>query len=612
MEKVKKIFSRKRNIVFTIVLAILLIVVIGVVSITSNVSNARAGMNSAVSAKADKGSIQETVIGTGTLTNDTVNEVEVPVGLEVEKVLVEQGDKVKKGTPIARVTEISIKENILEIQQAIDTLKDEIDNLDKDDDYYSITNDVKNAEKEKLEKTLSEMKDLLKDRELTSSYAGIVDTVNLADDTVIEKNTISTDSSASESSNVDPSSYNLNGMSSQADNEIQFMTLSNTQSDKAADKTVTELYGTLSLSVTKPVKGATPQSSLRIDESTSQFSGSISWSPADRTFAANTSYTAVIYLTAADGYAFASDTSRLNIVIDSHATPKVKLMDLDSDGYTETIKITAAYPATGAESSQSGGAGSGNAGGTANGTGNQDQSATIPDGVGSTDISAAGASSYGSSDSGISGTDISGGTGSVDSVGSSSYDVYKTAGITVIPEDNMVLNISVDELDILSISEGQKVDIELDAVSDEVFAGEITAIAADAASTGGVSKYDVEVTLKRTESMKAGMSASATIIVNEQSDTLLIPMDALQEVDGEVFVYTSVSKNNELESPVAVETGLSNSDSVEIISGLSEGQEVYYQEKVIENTDSFGMMGGGSINRDQGGSSDGDQGGEEE
>ena len=79
------------------------------------------------------------------------------------------------------------------------------------------------------------------------------------------------------------------------------------------------------------------------------------------------------------------------------------------------------------------------------------------------------------------------------------------------------------------------------------------------------------------ESMKVGMSASATITIEQAENIVTLPASAIQEMGNRVFVYTEMdSETNELSGEVEVETGLSDGNNVEITSGLSEGDSVYY------------------------------------
>ena len=90
--------------------------------------------------------------------------------------------------------------------------------------------------------------------------------------------------------------------------------------------------------------------------------------------------------------------------------------------------------------------------------------------------------------------------------------------------------------------------------------------------------------------MLIGMSASATIVVDEAEDVVTIPVDALQEKGSETYVYTTVDDDGTLSGETEVETGLSDGDTVEITDGLSDGDTIYYQK--TGNTSSSGNSDG--------------------
>ena len=70
----------------------------------------------------------------------------------------------------------------------------------------------------------------------------------------------------------------------------------------------------------------------------------------------------------------------------------------------------------------------------------------------------------------------------------------------------MTVSINVDELDILSVAEGQTAAVTLDALEGETFEGTITYVAGTASSGSSSAKYPVKITLKKTEDMKLGLS----------------------------------------------------------------------------------------------------------
>lgn len=180
----------------------------------------------------------------------------------------------------------------------------------------------------------------------------------------------------------------------------------------------------------------------------------------------------------------------------------------------------------------------------------------------------------------------------------SSLETFVSA-FSVTPSENVLLSISVDELDILSIENGMNVEVTIDAISDKTFTGEIVDIANSATASGGVAKYTVKVLLPRDESMRMGMNATGTILVEEKEDNLLIPITALQESSGRVYVYTQANpETSALSGEVDVTTGISDGEFVEIISGLSEGDIVHYY--ITESETSVNGFGPGGMRPDNG------------
>ena len=72
------------------------------------------------------------------------------------------------------------------------------------------------------------------------------------------------------------------------------------------------------------------------------------------------------------------------------------------------------------------------------------------------------------------------------------------------------------------------------------------------------------------------MSATAEVKIEEKDNVLVIPLDAVQTLDGQDVVYASADADGNLSDPIKVKTGLSDGDNAEIVSGLEEGQTIYY------------------------------------
>ena len=149
-------------------------------------------------------------------------------------------------------------------------------------------------------------------------------------------------------------------------------------------------------------------------------------------------------------------------------------------------------------------------------------------------------------------------------------------GFAITRSDKLSLIVSIDELDIAAVKAGDEVSLALDALEGKTFPGIVSEVADEATISGNVAGYEATIELDRDPDMKTGMSATATIINQKKDNVLLIPMAAVQQYADNVFVYTSMDQDGVLGGETTIETGLSDGNNVEVLSGLSAGQTVYY------------------------------------
>lgn len=346
------------------------------------------------------------------------------------------------------------------------------------------------------------------------------------------------------------------------------------------------------LGILTPKAGNTPQTEVEVSDG--NYMGKISWSKKDKNFKAGTAYTAKVTLTAADGYCFGADS------IVKVETGTISDMTVSKDG--KTIQFSLTYPETEKDDTdqsqsksekQEQNSGSQSSGQEQNESSAQQEVASqqgvtsqqevISQNMGdaqsvmtaqSQTVSQSSAISQSSAVSQSSGTS---GTTTSDSQDTESDDGTLTA-FTLASNDTMILSVNVDELDINSVSKEQEAEVTLDAIENQTFTGTVTKVSNSASSTnGGVAKYTVKISIPKDEKMKAGMNASATIIVEQKKDVITIPVSAVSEKGGESFVYTKQDSDGNLTGEQTVTTGLSDGDMVEITEGLSEGDTVYYQ-----------------------------------
>ena len=160
----------------------------------------------------------------------------------------------------------------------------------------------------------------------------------------------------------------------------------------------------------------------------------------------------------------------------------------------------------------------------------------------------------------------------------------ETVVYTLTPDTDMTVELMIDEMDLSRVFLGQEVSVVLDALPNAELNATVTAIADTSDSESGSAKYAVEITLERLLEMRSGMNAAVTIPVSTTEAACTVPVAALVERGGETMVYTSYDKQTDtLSGLVEVTTGVSDGETVEILSGLSAGDTVYYSyTEVIE------------------------------
>ena len=197
--------------------------------------------------------------------------------------------------------------------------------------------------------------------------------------------------------------------------------------------------------------------------------------------------------------------------------------------------------------------------------------------------SGSGSSSLPGSFSGGSGTDSSVSmpeitTGKDSSSKETVYAVEEVSVIGITPTDTVDITVTVDELDITNIAVGQSCEVTFDAISAKSYEGNVRTIDTTGENDGGNTKYTVTVTVKREENMYTGMNTHITFSYGGKDDAKVIPERALYEEGGKTYVYTGYdNEKDELTGKTEVTTGLADGENVEILSGLSEDDKVYYR-----------------------------------
>ena len=179
---------------------------------------------------------------------------------------------------------------------------------------------------------------------------------------------------------------------------------------------------------------------------------------------------------------------------------------------------------------------------------------------------------------------------------------------TIYDLSYLEMTLNVDELEILSIKEGQTATITADAISDRTFTGVVTSVSSAGTTTGGTTTYPVTIRIDDTGDLLPGMNATAEIEVSSAENALAIPNGAVVRGNYVLVTKDSPSAANAVQDMTApdgyvyvkITTGTSDNDSIEVTGGLQEGDTIAYDADAAEKqnaSDSMEFMvgpGGGS------------------
>ena len=101
--------------------------------------------------------------------------------------------------------------------------------------------------------------------------------------------------------------------------------------------------------------------------------------------------------------------------------------------------------------------------------------------------------------------------------------VFEVVDPTTVEVDGIV-----DEIDVLFIREGAPARVTMDALPDQVLEGTVSAISAAAQNQQGVVSYPIRVRVtQQGAQLPEGLSAVASVVIREELNVLLVPLQAL-------------------------------------------------------------------------------------
>ncbi len=158
--------------------------------------------------------------------------------------------------------------------------------------------------------------------------------------------------------------------------------------------------------------------------------------------------------------------------------------------------------------------------------------------------------------------------------------------IGTIVSKQKIATILLNEIDAAKVEVGDKATLTFDAINNLSIAGHVSDVSVIGTVSSGVVSYTITITLDTDDvRIKPGMSVNASIVTDVESNVLTVPNSAIktqgsvsyvQELNQKVSAAQAAAGVTSSTGPknVPVIVGVSNSTVTEILSGLSQGDQV--------------------------------------
>jgi len=173
--------------------------------------------------------------------------------------------------------------------------------------------------------------------------------------------------------------------------------------------------------------------------------------------------------------------------------------------------------------------------------------------------------------------------------------VSRSDTIASVISKEMYAGISLNEVDAVGVDVGDRVTLSFTALDDATVEGKVSKIDTIGTVSQGVASYDAEITFDSSElpKLKPGMSVDVEIVTEEKDGVLSVPIAAVGTgPGGGSFVWVPSEEDALGFRRVRVETGISTDTAIEIVEGLSEGQEIALSADSVSSSVTTGTRTG--------------------
>lgn len=161
--------------------------------------------------------------------------------------------------------------------------------------------------------------------------------------------------------------------------------------------------------------------------------------------------------------------------------------------------------------------------------------------------------------------------------------VSRSDTVASVISREMYARVSLNEIDAVGVTEGDTVTLSFTALDGTVVEGTVSKMDTIGTVSQDVVSYDAEISFNSASlpKLKPGMSVDVSIVTEEKTGVLSVPIAAVGSGPGG-NPYVMVPSDDGGFQRARVETGVSTDTAIEIVSGLSEGQEIVLNVGSVE------------------------------
>jgi multidrug resistance efflux pump len=175
--------------------------------------------------------------------------------------------------------------------------------------------------------------------------------------------------------------------------------------------------------------------------------------------------------------------------------------------------------------------------------------------------------------------------------------------LNLYPNQAFVMDVSVDELDILSVQKGQEGTVALDALTDITLPVKVEKVSKLGSPSSGITNYTVTLSVAEDKRLLSGMNGTMTLTVGEETGAVLVPLAALMSDRQGSYVLLKDQNLDANQEQTGIKTyvklGLSDANYAAVTSGLKEGDVLLVRTSALMQTGGdqrqqmpdFGQMG---------------------